>query len=778
MTSEARAGTSDPPGERVDMRLVPIAAALWAGTILGLRLETRHAAFVGAAAALVAVAVGVPLARSRRLVIGLVALCLVVGVVAGASRATQVRDGPVAELAEIEAYVRLEGVVAADPELRGTDGGDERGPAAEYVLVRFRVDQIFGRGSTYRVRTPVMLVVDRSWLELLPGQRVAAWGRLSPADGDLGAFVDVHGEPEVMGGPGTVARMVEPLRAGLREAVRVVPAGHRGLIPGMVVGDESMIGGELREEMRVTGLTHLTAVSGTHVGIVLLAMLGAAKLIGVRGYLLPVVAVLSVAGFVLLVRPEPSVLRAAVMGTVAVAGVLVAGRRRALPALAAAVAVLVLIDPWLAVSVGFVLSVSATAGIILLVPRWREAMDWLPGPLALAVAVPLAAQLACTPMLLASFGEFSVASVPANMAVGPAVAPAMVLGLGAALAGPVFPPAAAALAWAAGLPSWWIATVAGWFARQPGAEFTWADGGAGAVLGVVLLLSGLALLPVLLRRPVVSAVAAAVVVIVLLQALPSPGWPPKGWLMVLCDVGQGDATVLRAGAASAVVVDAGPDPLLVRRCLDSLGVEHVPLLVLTHYHADHVDGVPGVLAGRRVDRAMVSPLDEPLENAQQVGTWLAAAGIPADPPRVGDSWTVGGISLDVLWPRRVITSSSESDSNNASVVLAADLHGVEVLLTGDIEPSAQRALLHAEPDLTTDILKVAHHGSRHQDPRMLSGLGAQLAVIGVGDNTHGHPDPEVLERLLTSGAEVRRTDHDGTFAVIRTAGGALATVAR
>nr|WP_281352518.1 ComEC/Rec2 family competence protein [Phytoactinopolyspora alkaliphila] len=544
----------------------------------------------------------------------------------------------------------------------------------------------------------------------------------------------------------------------------------------MVVGDESMMDSELREAMRVTGLTHLTAVSGTHVGIVLLAVLGVARLVGLRGYVLPVVALVSLIGFVLLVRPAPSVLRAAVMGSVAVAGVLLAGRRRAVPALAAAVSVLVLVDPWLARSLGFALSVSATAGIVILVPVWERSMAWLPRPLALAVTVPVAAQLACTPVLLAAFGQFSVASVPANLLVAPAVAPAMVLGLAAAVVSPLWAMAASVLAWLAGIPAWWIARVATWLASQPGAEFSWPEGASGALIGVAMALAGMAVMPLVLRRPKLSVATAVVLVVVLLRAFPTPGWPPPGWIIAVCDVGQGDAIVLRAGERSAVVVDAGPDALAMRRCLDSLRIVDVPVLVLTHFHADHVNGVPGVLAGRAVGTAMVSALGEPAANARQVSRWLAEAEVPVHTPGVGERWRVGeSIRFEVLWPRRVIVSA-ESDANNASVVIAAQVSGVEILLTGDVEPLAQQAILAAEPDLSTRIIKVAHHGSRHQDERFLAGLGAELALIGVGDNTHGHPSDDVLDAFRAAGIEVRRTDLHGTFAVVLTPDHTLATV--
>ncbi len=778
---------ADPGGREIaggfDLRLVPVAAAVWAGALAGLHLKVSALAVVGAAVVGAGVLAGAVGRRCGHRSVGVVAAVAVAAFaaasVAGLARATPVRDGPVAQFAAENTHVRLSGVVVSDPRVRGSVDA-EAGPHAGYVLVRVRADEVTALGSGHRVRTPV-LVVGRGepWTRVLPGQRVEMNGRLAPASGDVAAFLRTRGDPELIGEPGRIARATEPLRAGLREAAGTVRGPHRALIPGMVVGDESLLSDELREEMRITGLTHLTAVSGTHVGIVLLTVLGVARLIGVRARALPVAALITLVGFVLLVRPDPSVLRAAVMGSVAVVGILVAGRRRSLPALAAAVIVLVLVDPWLARSVGFALSASATAGIVILVPHWERAMGWLPRPLALAVAVPLAAQVACTPVLLGVFGQFSVASVPANLLAAPAVWPAMVLGLGAAVAAPVYAPLAAVIAWLAGWPAWWIAAVARWLAYQPGSEFEWAQGALGAGIGVAVAVAVVAAMPVVLRRPLLSLLTATVLVTVLLRAVPEAGWPPGGWVLVQCDVGQGDAVVLRAGPRSAVVVDAGPDPLVMRRCLDGLRVKRVPVLILTHYHADHVDGVPGVLAGRDVGLVLASPLAEPEANAAQVADWLDAAGVPLRVASVGDRWDVGAaLSFEVLWPRRVIRSGDESDANNASVVVNADVSGVEVLLTGDIEPLAQAALLRAEPELSARVLKVPHHGSRRQDERLFAHVEAELALIGVGDNSHGHPAPEVMDALEEAGAHVRRTDEDGAFAVILRDDGTLAVAPR
>lgn len=248
------------------------------------------------------------------------------------------------------------------------------------------------------------------------------------------------------------------------------------------------------------------------------------------------------------------------------------------------------------------------------------------------------------------------------------------------------------------------------------------------------------LLPRLLRRPVGGICCCLLVVATVLVRPPTPGWPPRGWVMVACDVGQGDALVLRAGPGSGVVVDAGPDPGLVDRCLDRLDVVRVPLLVLTHPHADHVDGRAGVAEGRVVG-----------------ATETTASAAYATTRRVGE------LTLQVLWPP---PGADPDNPNDASVVLLVEVRGVRLLLTGDVEPPSQAALSRAWPDLRADVLKVPHHGSRHQDVAWLTGLGARVAVVSVGaGNDYGHPAEEALEPLSEGGAEVLRTDLDGDVAI-------------
>jgi competence protein ComEC len=638
--------------------------------------------------------------------------------------------------------------------------------------VRLRVLELRAAGRAHRMRAPVVLLSsDPGWLALLPSQRVRVQGRLRPAErgDDVGAVLSGRGAPVVLTAPSRVQRVAGSLRAGLRSAVDPLPAAERGLLPGLVVGDTSRLDEQLRADFRTVGLSHLTAVSGTNVAIVTGAvlLLGRRCGVGVRGS--PVLAAVALVGFVVLARPSPSVLRAAVMGVVGLAALSTGNRKAAVPALATAVLALVLVDPDLAAAPGFALSVLATGGLLVLAPGWRLALSRrLPGWLADALAVPAAAQVACGPVVVAMSAELGLLSVPANLLAVPAVAPATVVGVVAALLAPLWLPAAQAVAWLGWLPTAWLVLVARTGARLPGAAAPWPGGAAGALLLAAVSAGLLLALRRRTWRRAVAACTAGAVVSSAALALLRPAWPPPGWFLVVCDVGQGDAVAVHAGPGRAVLVDVGPDPRAVDGCLRRLDVEQVPLVLLTHAHADHVDGLPGVLRGRAVGQVQVGPLDEPEESARDVVATARAAGVGVERPRLGERRTVGPVSWEVLAPGRPFVGTS-SDPNNSSLVLRLTAGPTTVLLTGDVEPEAQRDLLARGVDVRADVLKVPHHGSDAQEPAFLEAVGAAVALTSVGaDNTYGHPSARTL---AAAAPQSFRTDLHGDLALVHRAGG-------
>jgi competence protein ComEC len=242
----------------------------------------------------------------------------------------------------------------------------------------------------------------------------------------------------------------------------------------------------------------------------------------------------------------------------------------------------------------------------------------------------------------------------------------------------------------------------------------------------------------------------------------------------MCDVGQGDALVLAPSSTAdgAVVVDAGPDARVVDRCLRDLGVDHVALLVLSHFHADHATGVAGVLRGRRVDQILLSPLAEPEEQAARVRQVADDAGVPRRVAVTGAAAEVAGWRLEVLGPGPR-DPDAPSAPNDASVVVLATRGDLEVLLMGDAELAAQRRVLTSRPDAArADVVKVAHHGSAVQDPWLLTRARASVALVGVGcGNRYGHPAAATLSAYERRGAVVGRTDRDGDLAVVASSAG-------
>ncbi|REE99283.1 ComEC/Rec2 family competence protein [Thermomonospora umbrina] len=685
-------------------------------------------------------------------------------------RLSAVVNDPIRELAEAEAHALIDAVVTGDP-------GFKPSRDRPVVLVRARAEVVRVQRSDVDVRVPVLLIgTDDAWRALVPGQRIRVTARLSPPrHAELLAAVGiVRGPPLVLGMPPALQRAAERVRARLRAACEILPRDHRGVLPGMVVGDTSRLAPEIAEDFATAGLTHLMVVSGANLAIVVGAVLAACRLAGLGRRRAPLLATVALLAFVLVARPEPSVLRATVMSLIGLLAYFTGRERQGVPALCAAVLVLVLIDPGLARSYGFALSVLATGGLLVLAPPWRDRLARrLPRPVAEALAVSLAAQLACLPLLVMLTGEIGLVAVAANLLATPAVPLATLSGALAAAIAPIALAPARFLVWPAGLAVGWIIGVARTASRIPYATVPWQGGVIGAA---ALLLAALIAYLVLRNRMLLALAAAALTGIVVAGAVlrvTASRWPPPGWLFVACDVGQGDASVLSTGPGQAIVVDTGPEPDLIDGCLDRLNVRAVPLLVLTHPHADHIDGTPGVRRDRTIGAVLTS--------AQSNGRELRlTSGLAVRPTTAGRQWRVGAVTLTVLGPwtaePRLHSTSDGADINNASIVLVARRPGFSVLLTGDIETEAQRSLLSNVPPV--QVLKVPHHGARYQEPAFLESTRAKISITSLGkDNDYGHPAPSTLSLLQRLGMHIYRTDRDGDIAIIRTSDGP-ATVTR
>ncbi|MEV4767414.1 ComEC/Rec2 family competence protein, partial [Micromonospora chokoriensis] len=385
-----------------DLRLAGLAVAAWLTALAGLHLGGL-AVLLGAGAAAGVTAAGAlhllgrlgrPRALARRY--GWIAVAVGLGVVAGGAATgarLAVRDAPaIRALAEQRALVTVDLVVRDDPRPIRSSG------RPGMLLVSTESVRLTGPDGR-RIHASVRLLVlatDPTWRGLLPGQRLSADGRLGvPRGGDLTAAVlSADGPPERHGASSWAQRAAGSLRAGLQRACAPLPDDPGGLLPGLVVGDTSRLPPAVEADFQATGMTHLNAVSGSNVAIVVGAVLLLARWSRAGPWLAVGLCGVALVGFVILVRPSPSVVRAATMGAIGLAALAAGRSRAALPALAAAVTVLVLVDPELAGDPGFALSVLATGGLLLLAPRWRDGLRRPEGFVNVVADLPADAQTA------------------------------------------------------------------------------------------------------------------------------------------------------------------------------------------------------------------------------------------------------------------------------------------------------------------------------------------------------------------------------------------------
>lgn len=721
-------------------------------------------------------------------------LALVAGFALIGAGWSSVRPQAVSSAGSIDATrLGFDAVVASDPRVFPFGWG------AEARLERIRV----GR-RTYGVGLRVWLDGRARPPPLEPGSPVRGSGTVEALARGESGFAD-HlldrgvgatlrlGELEVLGPVRNPAlRVANAARRALRRgAERALPAREAGLLLGLAVGDTATLDAEVEEDFRATGLGHLLAVSGSNVAMFLAPVLGLALLfrMGAAGRF--AIGVGAIVFFAMLTRWEPSVLRASVMAVFALLGVLAGRPRSTLALLGGAVLLLLALDPGLARAVGFQLSVAATTGLAAFAGPIAERLSRLPRPLALAMAATAAAQAGVTPLLLLRFGVVPVVTLVANVLAFPAVPLALFGGLVASGLGLVSPGLGAAVGKVAVWPISYLVGLADRMARAPLPSLT-----AGGLLGPLLAFAAVLLLAWRLRRrtrraetatATATATAgpratgprlrapAALLAAALLWALTVRAGPPDELTVTFLDVGQGDAAVVRTPDGATVLIDAGPDEQPVATALARLGVKRLDLAVATHAHADHVEGFPAVLARFPVGLFLEPGCEAESPSQAELLRALRDEDVRVHHPRGGERLQVGGLSVEVLGPDACGLGDVPNDD---SIVVRLRYGEATVLFPGDAEvPAQQDALADGDP-VRALVLKVPHHGGDTSDPAFFHATGARLAVVSVGKNDYGHPNPVAMAALRDAGMRIVRTDLAGDVTVRFAEGGILVTSER
>lgn len=637
------------------------------------------------------------------------------------------------------------------------------GEASDDPTLRVGARLVMVDGRTVApVAVTTTLSMDAEQVQL--GTRLAFDARVTrlPSSEESGFRFRTDGDVRVERPPPLWLGWASGLRTGFANAATGLGGDGAALVPGLAIGDTSAVSEELDAAMKASSLSHLTAVSGANCAIVTAAAFALAALCRLRRVWRVAVALTALLGFVVLVTPQPSVVRAGAMAVVVLVAIAAGRPGGGVAALSVAVTALLAFDPWLARDYAFALSAAATGGLLLLAaPLAARLSRVMPVPFAVVLAVPLAAQLACQPILVLLDPAIALYGVPANLLAAPAAPIGTVVGMIGCLILPVLPSVGLAFLQLAWLPASWIALVARGAAGLPAGRLPWLPDAAGALLLIACTALALWLVFGRDRRPRLRASAAALLAVAL--AVPfgvAVGGPlvgsatrPDDWDVTACDIGQGDAVLVRSAETTALI-DTGPDPAPLTRCLALLGITRVDLLIVTHWDADHVGGASAVVG--MVETVLHGPLDG--DRSLRVLGPLTRGGAEAVEVIAGFRGTLGDARWRVLWPK-----PGAVPGNDASVVLDLDAPGYRAVFLGDLGEEAQMRLLRSIDLGRVDLVKVAHHGSADQSEALYRELAATVGVIGVGaDNGYGHPTDRLLELLTATGTVVVRTDRSGT----------------
>ncbi|SNU00977.1 competence protein ComEC [Ruaniaceae bacterium KH17] len=776
-----------------DFRLVPAAAAAWLMAALAVHLP---GVAQGVLVAVAAIAVGLAVVKGR------VPLVLAGAVAAGVVLSAAVQASQM---------VLCDGAVVVHGRAAGNGEQTALG-AMSPARMSLRVDAVAcASGPAQWGSGTVVLLGEVDGV--LRDTIVSARGRMVELERGGSAYALVM-DAELLSveSAGGLVGLVSGRRADFLGMTAELSPQAQGLVPGMTFGDDSALTDVLDQAMKRTSLSHLTAISGSHITMMLAVILVLTVHLSVRWR--AALLLLAIGALLLLVGPDASVVRATAMATVGAVALWRGRPPQAIPALATGIVVLMILDPWRATSLGFALSVSASAALVLVVPRLAlrvpEKKVWLRRVVAVC-AVPLVAQLACAPIILLFSPAVSLSSVLANVLVTPAVPLATGAGM-LALLTTQWEGVVCVLLRIAEAGTWWIAEVAMDVSRLPGASVPWFGGAIGALLlgtvnvAILAVLAGpprvrgrhakepprrspnlgIVLGPAATRsrgvfhgpanntqiRPpklkswLIAGAFTGLIAVGIVALRPEP------WVVYQCDVGQGSATLIRAGPSSAVMIDVGLAEGRSQDCLSRARVSQLDLLVLTHPHADHVGNLPAVLSAVPVREAIVSPARTSV--AERLEREFDAVGVTPWTGLTGLSGSASAATWTVLWPDRAREVQDDgvegAGVNDASVVLLVESGGARIVALGDVEELGQVGLVEVvqrcgKPCQDVDVVIVAHHGSKTQSAELTRLLSPEVAIIGVGENRYGHPTPEAIELYEAVGAVVLRTDRDGDIRV-------------
>ncbi len=678
-------------------------------------------------------------------------------------------------------YLRIDGIVRKVEK--------EKNGESSYIVDVKRVHDL---NRVIHVNSRVKMFCKKSLCDkfLFPGDRIKAYGKAflpkrqtNPWGFDYRKYLEGQGisavfyaydlKKEKAIDPRLVfARIMARFKAKMENNIELtLSKPYSSLLKGLLLGTKKQIEPEIFEDFNRVGMVHILAVSGLHVGYVLLATLYILRKFAAKESIKLIAAAVVLLMFIVVTGSNPPVIRAGLMAFIALAGKLLGRERDMVNALFFTVMVMLIINPFYLFMASFQLSIAAVLGILFLYPRLKNKLNFLPHEkLSDLFCVTLAAQMGVLPLTVYYFNQVSLISPVANLLIIPLAGVCVILGFLSAIFLVWLPPAAV-INKINGVFLWGVLKISNLFASLPYTTLSLPSPSVFNILCYyVVMVLFFGLIPSKSIKIDKKKVFIFVVIFVAVVNLVVIFKGSNVLQVIFFDVGQGDAVLIRTPDNRTALIDTGmfeSGKYVIHRFLKKEGIKKIDLVVVTHFHEDHCGGLLYLIDHLDIERIIVSPgnvctelFQQLIEKVKQTSTHVLALSR-------GDRFWLGDVCFHVLHPSPDFKPMDDSDLNDSSIVLKMNYKQVDFLFTGDVENRGETEIIMENLPLKADVIKIAHHGAATSNSfDFLKAVDASYAIISVGEyNRFGHPHIRVLKDLSQLNTQIYRTDKNGAVEV-------------
>jgi len=557
-----------------------------------------------------------------------------------------------------------------------------------------------------------------------------------------------------------------------------MPEKESYIMAGMLIGYTDKMPEELEEDFRRAGLSHIMAVSGANIAFLLAPFLWLLKKAGLNPRWSSALAFPCMLFYVYATGMEASVVRAAIMAGITLTGMLLWRKADIYCSLAASAIIILFYNSFMLFDLGFILSFAATLSLVIFYkPMFSRMPEKMPKIIRDTTAGTISAQLGVIPIIAYCFNTISIISVFSNLLIVPLTGIITVLGAVIVVLGNILFPAARLLGTVLGAMIDLMMMITEKMAAIPWAEINIATPSIILVLLYYFILLYLRFWhPKLAKetaRPVFASIMLLCGVVILVISIPD-----KSLRIYFADVGQGDCAIIRTPSGKNIILDGGGNindtegsyvgERIVVPLLYNLNMTDIDLMIASHGHMDHIGGLKTVIEKMNVKKLIVADAND--IEMRFLTDYAAEKGIPVMYMKEDDIlYEEDGLTIKALYPlkdEKLMPKESTTDANELSLVARLDYGEFSALFTGDIGFISEKIILENNKDLSCDLLKVAHHGSKYSsDKSFIEAAEPVMSVISVGRNVYGHPSPETLERIAGQGSRIYQTVNNGGILV-------------